>query len=151
MEIPKCTHMCSCNRYLIVFLNWLQTCCMQQFSLPQGPCSRIFVVHGANLPYRSDVHMCVHHYCNVWRAPCFKTDMHQPSTHICSSFIAAKLTCINLGYTSAAVTRSTFDAWLLQHLTHGNWFVQQNCCTNDAAMYGGPLCSSFVAQTNYRV
>ena len=88
---------------------------------------------------------------NVWWAPCFKTDTHQPSTHICSSFIAAKLTCINLGYTSAAVTCSTFDAWLLQYLTHGNWFVQQNCCTNDAAMYGRPLCSSFVAQTNYHV
>ena len=91
------------------------------------------------------VHACVsiivaakllHLWCsNVWRAPCIKTDAHQPSTHICSSFIAAKLMHQPSTHTYAAVTCSTFDAWLLQHLTHGNWFVQPNCCTNYAAIY----------------
>ena len=50
----------------------------------------------------------------------------------------SKLMRINQAHISAAVTYITVDAWLIQHTAHGNWFVQQNCCTNDAAMYAEP-------------
>ena len=110
-------------------------CCMVQTCLIGLMQACVSIIVAAKL---------LHLWCsNVWRAQCLKTDTHQPSTHICSSFIAAKLmhqpsTHTHMQQLHAAVTCSSFDAWLLQHITHSNWFVQQNCCTNDAAMYAKP-------------
>ena len=113
IEIPKCTHMCSCSRNLIVFLNWLQTAACSSFRWRKAHAVG-FLLHGANLPHRSDAHMCVHHYCSKTAAPmmrqcmvgpllqnwhtstkhthlqqfyCSKTDAHQPRIHICSSYM----------------------------------------------------------------
>ena len=93
-------------------------CCMVQTCLIGLMHVCVSIIVAAKLLHRADARMCVHQCCSKPAAPMIQQCMAGPflsSTHICSSFVATKLTRSNLAYTSAAVTCSSFDAWLLWH------------------------------------
>ena len=100
IETPKQAHTVSRSRYLIGFINWLQTSLMQQLWLTQGPWSRFSAAWCKSASWPA-ARVCVYHCCSKTAAPMMQQCMAGPliQAHTSAAAMLQQNWCINLAHT----------------------------------------------------